>query len=69
MLTSVPNVSANIATQLLKPFENNIYLFFKEIRENENYLEGLKLETKDGKERKLSKNVREKVMELCGENK
>jgi len=69
MLTSVPNVSANIATQLLEPFENDIYLFLKEIRENENYLEGLKLETKDGKERKLSKNVREKVMELCGENK
>jgi len=41
----------------------------KEIHENENYLEGLKLETKDGKERKLSKNVIEKVMELCGENK
>jgi len=69
MLTSIPNVSANIAIQLLKPFENDIYLFLKEIRENENYLEGLKLETKGGKERKLSKNVREKVMELFGENK
>jgi ERCC4-type nuclease len=68
MLSSIPNVSANIACQLLEPFENDIYLFLKEIRENENYLENIKLETKDGKERKLSKNVIEKVMELCGEN-
>lgn len=69
MLTSVPNVSANIAIQLLNPFENDIYLFLKEIRENNNYLEHIKLTSKDGKERKLSKNIREKIMELCGENK
>ena len=66
MLTSIPNVSANIASQLLKPFENDIYLFLKEVRENEKYLDDIKLTTKDGKERKLSKNIREKVMELCG---
>ncbi len=30
MLSSIPNVSANIATQLLEPFENDIYLFLKE---------------------------------------
>jgi len=69
MLSSIPNVSVNIATQLLKPFENDIYLFLKEVRENENYLDNIKLTTKDGKERKLSKNIREKVLELCGENK
>lgn len=69
MLSSIPNISANIATQLLEPFDNDIYLFLKEIRENENYLDNIKLATKDGKDRKLSKNIREKVMELCGENK
>ena len=69
MLTSVPNVSANIAIQLLNPFENDIYLFLKEIRENNNYLEYIKLTSKDGKERKLSKNIREKIMELCLKNK
>ena len=69
MLTSVPNVSANIASQLLEPFENDIYLFLKEIRENNNYLEYIKLTSKDGKERKLSKNIREKIMELCLKNK
>lgn len=66
MLSSIPNISANIATQLLEPFDNDIYLFLKEIRENENYLDNIKLATKDGKDRKLSKNIREKVMELCG---
>ena len=69
MLSSIPNVSANIATQLLKPFENDIYFFLKEVRENENYLEGIKTTTKDGKERKLSKNIIEKIAELCGKNK
>jgi ERCC4-type nuclease len=69
MLTSIPNVSTNIATQLLEPFKNDIYLFLKEVRENESYLDNIKLRTKEGKERKLSKNVREKVMELCGETK
>tara|TARA_A100001011_G_scaffold265668_1_gene274514 strand:- start:3169 stop:3933 length:765 start_codon:yes stop_codon:yes gene_type:complete len=69
MMTSIPNVSANIAVQLLEPFENDIYLFLKEIRENENYLENIKLTSKDGKERKLSKNVREKILELCTSNK
>jgi len=66
MLSSIPNVSANIATQLLEPFENDIYLFLKEVRENENHLDNIKLSTKDGKERKLSKNIREKILELCG---
>lgn len=69
MLSSIPNVSATIAIQLLEPFGNDIYLFLKEIRENENYLDNIKLATKDGKERKLSKNIREKILELCGENK
>jgi len=69
MLSSIPNVSANIAVQLLEPFENDIYLFLKQVRENENYLEDIKLATKEGKERKLSKNVREKILELCGVNK
>lgn len=66
MLSSIPNVSANIAVQLLEPFQNDVYLFLKEIRENEEYLDNIKLTSKDGKERKLSKNIREKVMELCG---
>ena len=66
MLTSIPNVSTNIAIQLLDPFENDIYLFLKEIRENDNYLDNMKLATKDGKERKLSKNIRENILELCG---
>ena len=57
MMTSIPNVSANIAVQLLEPFENDIYLFLKKIQ-NENYLDNIKLATKDGKERKLSKNIR-----------
>lgn len=66
MLSSIPNVSANIAVQLLEPFKNDIYLFLKAVRENESFLDNIKLATKDGKERRLSKNIREKVMELCG---
>ena len=57
MLTTIPNVSATIATQLLDPFKNDIYLFFKEIRENDKYLDNIKVEIKDGKQRKLSKNI------------
>lgn len=68
MLSSIPNISASIAVQLLEPFDNDIYLFLKELRENETYLDNIKLATKDGKERKLSKNIKERVMELCGKN-
>lgn len=66
MLSAVPNISVSVASQLLKPFENDIYLFLKAIRENEDYLNNIKLSIKDGKERKLSKNIREKILELCG---
>jgi len=41
-------------------------LFLKAIREDEEYLDNIKLSIKDGKERKLSKNIREKILELCG---
>ena len=43
-------LSANIAVQLLEPFQNDVYLFLKEIRENEEYLNNIKLTSKDGKE-------------------
>uniref|UniRef100_A0AB39JFF3 ERCC4 domain-containing protein EP364R n=1 Tax=Florenciella sp. virus SA2 TaxID=3240092 RepID=A0AB39JFF3_9VIRU len=65
MLTTIPNVSIHVATQLLNPFDNDIYMFLKEIRENPQYLDDMKIATKEGKERKLSKNIREKILELC----
>ena len=65
MLTTIPNVSIHIATQLLNPFDNDIYMFLKEIRENPQYLDNMKIVTKEGKDRKLSKNIREKIIELC----
>ena len=66
MLSAVPNVSINVATQLLHPFEGDIYLFLKEIREDNEYLDTIKISIKDGKERKLSKNIKGKILELCG---
>lgn len=68
MLSCIPNISASIATQLLAPFNNDIYSFLHELRTNDCYLDKLKMTTKDGKERKLSKNIREKILELCAEN-
>tara|TARA_Y100000389_G_C17471366_1_gene531540 strand:- start:21561 stop:22280 length:720 start_codon:yes stop_codon:yes gene_type:complete len=65
MLTTIPNVSNHIATQLLQPFNNDIYMFLKEIHENPQYLDDMKIATKEGKDRKLSKNIREKILELC----
>lgn len=67
MLSNIPNISVTIATQLLEPFHNDIYLFLKEVRENESYLDNIKLISKDNKQRKLSKNIRQNIMELCGE--
>ena len=57
MLSNIPYISYNIACQLLEPFENNIYLFIQKINEDSEYLDKLKLKSKDNKVRKLSKNI------------
>ena len=66
MLSNVPNISLHIATQLLAPFENDLWAFLNQIRENEHYLEEIKIQSKDNKERKLSKQIRERLMEYFG---
>lgn len=57
MLSNIPNVSMNISTQLLEPFDNNLIDFLNKIKEEETYLDTLKLKTKSGKLVKLSKAV------------
>ena len=57
MLCNIPYISSQIAVQLLEPFENNITSFLIHIRDNPDYLRTLKLKTKENKERKLSKNI------------
>ena len=57
MLSNIPNVSMNISTQLLEPFEYNIIDFLNKIKEEDDYLDTLKLKTKSGKLVKLSKAV------------
>ena len=67
MLSNVPSISLHIATQLLAPFENDLWAFLNQIRENEHYLEEIKIQSKDNKERKLSKQIRERLMEYFGD--
>ncbi len=57
MLSNVPNISLHLATQLLEPFNNDIYTFISEIRNNDNYLDSLKIKGKGEKMRKLNKNI------------
>ena len=66
MLCNVPHISAHIATQLLEPFENNLTDFLEKIRTEPQYLDGIKIKTRDKKERKLAKNIREVLVEYFG---
>ena len=52
MLSNIPNISTHIASQLLEPFKNNIYLFLDKINQDRDYLKDIKIKSKD-KERKL----------------
>ena len=66
MLTNVPHISVHVATQLLEPFAFKITDFLQNIRSDPEYLSGLKVKTKDNKERKLAKNIRELLMDYFG---
>ena len=66
MLCNVPHISAHIATQLLEPFENSLTDFLQKIRTEPQYLDGIKIQTRDKKERKLAKNIREVLVEYFG---
>ncbi len=68
MLCNVPNISMTLAIELLKPFGNDIYKFIHELRENENYLYNLKIEGKNGKMRKLNKNICDTLNEYFNES-
>ena len=63
MLSNIPNISYNIALQLLEQFNNDIYEFLSKIKENPTILDTIILKTKDNKSRKLSKNIKEKLIE------
>ena len=63
MLSNVPNISTHIATQLLEPFQNNIYLFLDKIKTDRDYLRDIKIKSKDN-ERKLSKKIIENLYSL-----
>jgi ERCC4-type nuclease len=60
MLSNIPNISIHIASQLLEPFKNNIYLFLNKINDDRDYLKDIKIKSKD-KERKLSKKIIENI--------
>lgn len=64
MLTNIPNISVNIATQILQHFDNNIYKFLTELHANHYILDQMKLIAKDNKERKISKLVIRNIKEL-----
>ena len=66
MLTNVPHISVHVATQLLEPFAFNVTDFLQKIRSDPEYLSGLKVKTKDNKERKLAKNIRELLLDYFG---
>ena len=66
MLSNVPRISTHVATQLLEPFDFKLTDFLEKIKEDPEYLNGLKLQTKDKKERKLAKNIREILLEYFG---
>ena len=63
MLCNVPHISTHVASQLLEPFEYNLNDFLNKIKEEPQYLEDIKIKTKDNKERKLAKNIREILVE------
>ena len=63
MLSNVPNISVNIATQLLEPFNNDIYLFLDKIKNNDEYINDLSIKDKNNKSRKLSKNVKQSLID------
>ena len=67
MLTNVPNISLHLATQILEPFNNDIYKFIYEIRNNENYLDTIKIKGKNDKLRKLNKNIIECLKDFFNE--
>lgn len=66
MLSNVPRISTHVATQLLEPFDFKLIDFLEKIKEDPEYLNELKLQTKDKKERKLAKNIREVLLEYFG---
>ena len=65
-LSNVPRISTHVATQLLEPFDFKLTDFLEKIKEDPEYLNELKLQTKDKKERKLAKNIREILLEYFG---
>lgn len=62
MMSNIPNVSINIASQLLEPFNGDIYLFLDKIKNNPEYINNLIIKDKNNKNRKLSKNVKESLL-------
>tara|TARA_Y100000389_G_C17344570_1_gene455155 strand:+ start:40 stop:738 length:699 start_codon:yes stop_codon:yes gene_type:complete len=63
MLSNIPNISVNIATQLLEPFNNDIYLFLDKIKKENEYINNLTIKDKNNKLRKLSKNVKQSIID------
>lgn len=61
MLANIPNISATIATELLKPFDNDFYGLLNKIKTEPEYLETIKLQNSSGKYRKLNKNIIEQL--------
>tara|TARA_B110000285_G_C15066736_1_gene585573 strand:+ start:129 stop:830 length:702 start_codon:yes stop_codon:yes gene_type:complete len=62
MMSNIPNISINIAGQLLEPFHGDIYLFLENIKKNPEYINSLTIKDKNNKIRKLSKNVKESLL-------
>ena len=63
MLSNIPNISVNISTQLLEPFNNDIYLFLDKIKKETEYINNLKIKDKNNKIRKLSKNIKQSIID------
>ena len=63
MLTNIPNISYNIASQLLENYNNDIYLFINKIKEDETFLDKIKLKVKDNKTKKLPSNIKKILIE------
>ena len=64
MLAQIPGVSIINATAILESFEGHISNLILSLNENQDILNGLSQTTKDGKKRKINKNVIENIKEF-----
>lgn len=64
MLSNIPGISVNVSKQILDHFNGDIVGLFDAIRQDDKCLEGIYISDKNGKTRKLPRNIIQKITEL-----